>query len=1081
MIKYITLLFILFFLSNDINSQGFNSITTPDGNNIIAVGNSGKIYRSANGGVLYAEYIIGGLNLYSVTSFGNDVWIAGQGGNIYKTLKTDSPIYTYNVGSAVGLNSITFINSNTGFTCGDNGSVYKSTNGGINWSISNSGVSSVKLNSISFKDVNNGTIVGDNGKVYVTNNGGASWTSQISGTTRNLLKVKYFTDSLIAVGEYGTILTNTKGSWTDIVTRTTSDIRGVSGTNTSDIHVCGGGGFIRNNRNGSGKYLNFEINPMMANLVDIFYYGYNKGFAVSSLNNVIIYTTNGGLNWNMPTGAKVSFSWIQKIPSGGGIGNNLCMHPLNRNSMFVVYGSTVYVSRDRGDTWTNIATVSTGGSAHSFYVSPVDTNIWLCASSGSPTDRVARSTNYGATWTTIISYDFSTYGQPLEMDQNDPRIFYFAPSNFSGTGLFKSTDNGSSFNLIAPYNQSGIGSPCDVIVMWDSSSVIYLGDDGADIWKSNNGGVNWNLVKPGTAAEIPSMCNSVFDKSICYATTFGGNQFYRTVNHGDSWSIVSNNGGSGWGSDLCHEDPTLVLNGTYGTQAYLTTNAGSSFFSVNTGLSGAGAGMMVPERGILINMQTGSLFKLNISYTDSTVQASTDVQALSLVNTGTQYFETATINPTGIVKNNNGLASATFIVIRKINPGSYVSMKNIFNLAPGSEITVTFNPWTFNSGTTYTIKDSVYVLDDANPTNDVLNGTLTPYVGTTSQIVEGFTQAVFPPAGWNIIYTGTNHWSRNTVSSYGLGIGSAKFNFFSASNGTNQSLESYLFNTPTIAGDTLAFDNAYAPYLDSSVDSLLIETSTNGGGIFSTLVRLWGAQGGGPLNTAPAQANVYTPSASQWQTKRYALPTGTNKIRFRARSGFGNNLYLDSVRIGTAGLYTQFNVKVTPEGLYNGAAKNIKDTVRIYLRNNTPPFSKVDSAITLIDSITLVAPCVFKNTTSGTYYLQVIHRNSIETWSKSGGETFTTGLKGNYDFTSSQSQAFGNNLVLKEGTWCIYSGDTDKNGVIDLTDLSSGDNDVFYFATGYLLTDLNGDGIVDSSDLIIIDNNAYNYVARIIP
>ena len=31
-----------------------------------------------------------------------------------------------------------------------------------------------------------------------------------------------------------------------------------------------GGGFIRNNKNNSPKFLNFESNPMMANLVDIF-------------------------------------------------------------------------------------------------------------------------------------------------------------------------------------------------------------------------------------------------------------------------------------------------------------------------------------------------------------------------------------------------------------------------------------------------------------------------------------------------------------------------------------------------------------------------------------------------------------------------------------------------------------------------------------------------------------------------------------------------------------------------------------------------------------------------------------------
>ena len=103
---------ISFSYQNNLSAQGFNSITTPDGVNIVAVGNAGKYYRSGNGGVTYSSYTaIGVPNLNSVTSVGNDVWIAGQNGNVLKTLKTTSPVTTYNVGSSNTLNSIFFINS----------------------------------------------------------------------------------------------------------------------------------------------------------------------------------------------------------------------------------------------------------------------------------------------------------------------------------------------------------------------------------------------------------------------------------------------------------------------------------------------------------------------------------------------------------------------------------------------------------------------------------------------------------------------------------------------------------------------------------------------------------------------------------------------------------------------------------------------------------------------------------------------------------------------------------------------------------------------------------------------------------
>ncbi|MBK7447345.1 MAG: T9SS type A sorting domain-containing protein [Ignavibacteria bacterium] len=606
---------LFFFIAGSVFSQGFNSIHTPDGVYIIAAGNAGKIYRSTNAGTTWSSYTVSSDNLRSVFSLGNDVWIGGSNGNVYKTTKSNSPVTAVNTGSTVTLNSVCFVNANTGFVCGDGGSLYKTVNSGLNWSISNSGITTENLNAVSFSDENNGVAVSKGGKIFITTNGGSDWTVTAGVTTNDLLDVKYFTDGIIAVGNNGTILTKeTAGSWNTVITRTESDIRGVTGSSLSNARVCGGGGFIRNNLNSRSNFFNFEINPMMANLVDIFYYDANTGFAVSSLNNAIIKTTNGGQSWDLPSGTGVSYNWVQKTPSGSGIGNNLCMHPKDKNSAFVVYGNKVYVSRDRSETWTQISTISIGTRAHSFYVSPNDTNIWLAAIESSP-DCIVRTTNYGLTWSNIIAYDFSSYGQPLEMDQNNPSTFYFAPSNSSGLGVFKSTNNGANFTLISAYNNSAINQPCDLIVMWDSSNVIYMGDDGADIFKSTNSGLTWNQVKPGSSSEVPSMCNSVFDKSICYATTWGSSQVFKTSNHGDTWSITSNNSGSGWGSDLCREDPTLVLTGNYGSQAYLTTNGGANFFNVNTGLSGAGAGIMVPERGYMLNMQTGSLYKLNVVYT----------------------------------------------------------------------------------------------------------------------------------------------------------------------------------------------------------------------------------------------------------------------------------------------------------------------------------------------------------------------------------------------------------------------------------------------------------------------------------
>ncbi len=62
----------------------------------------------------------------------------------------------------------------------------------------------------------------------------------------------------------------------------------------------------------------------------------------------------------------------------------------------------------------------------------------------------------------------------------------------------------------------------------------------------------------------------------------------------------------------------------------------------------------------------------------------------------------------------------------------------------------------------------------------------------------------------------------------------------------------------------------------------------------------------GQLVTAPAQSGVFTPTSSQWATKKYAVPVGTNRISFKAISAFGNNLFLDSICLisGATGIAT---------------------------------------------------------------------------------------------------------------------------------------------------------------------------------
>ncbi|MEO8209371.1 MAG: SBBP repeat-containing protein [bacterium] len=175
--------------------------------------------------------------------------------------------------------------------------------------------------------------------------------------------------------------------------------------------------------------------------------------------------------------------------------------------------------------------------------------------------------------------------------------------------------------------------------------------------------------------------------------------------------------------------------------------------------------------------------------------------------------------------------------------------------------------------------------------------------------------------------------------------------------------------------------------------------------------------------------------------------------------------------------FQPFIGKVLIEGFYDPVSNTlVRDTVRVYLRNTTSPYTPVDSAKIFTDNQGS-GNYSFSNPVPGEYYLVVKHRNSIETWSPAIFPFQTM----NYDFTTAANKAYGSNQILKGTKYCIYSGDVNQDCIIDLVDLGEVDNDAFNGTGGYIQSDLNGDFFVDLSDLAIVDNNAYNFVSCVKP
>jgi len=164
------------------------------------------------------------------------------------------------------------------------------------------------------------------------------------------------------------------------------------------------------------------------------------------------------------------------------------------------------------------------------------------------------------------------------------------------------------------------------------------------------------------------------------------------------------------------------------------------------------------------------------------------------------------------------------------------------------------------------------------------------------------------------------------------------------------------------------------------------------------------------------------------------------------------------------------------EGFWDGSSMN-EDTVTVLLRAPLSPYNIVDSTKILLNN-NGYALVNFLNINPGIYYYLVIkHRNSIETWSKSVMQ-FVTSNPITYDFTTSSTKAYGNNLKFKSSDYCIFGGDVDQDGSVNLTDVIEIFNASLQFAFGYKVADVTGNNFINLDDVILAYNNSNAFVTK---
>ncbi len=178
-------------------------------------------------------------------------------------------------------------------------------------------------------------------------------------------------------------------------------------------------------------------------------------------------------------------------------------------------------------------------------------------------------------------------------------------------------------------------------------------------------------------------------------------------------------------------------------------------------------------------------------------------------------------------------------------------------------------------------------------------------------------------------------------------------------------------------------------------------------------------------------------------------------------------------------------LQALPEGFYDPATKtlNSSDTITVKLHSSVFPFNLIDQAKGVINKNTFYGKFFFRSAPTGNYYLDIRHRNCVETWSSSP-VMLVRNTNNVYDLSSSVSKSYGSNIQQVDASplrFGIFSGDVDQNGTVNLTDVLTVFNQSIIFATGYKVTDLTGNYITDLNDVIFAFNNSIGFVVKVTP
>jgi photosystem II stability/assembly factor-like uncharacterized protein len=419
------------------------------------------------------------------------------------------------------LNSVFFLDKNTGYAAGEYGIMIKTIDGGLTWSKLNISSNYYLLESVFFPCFDTGYCLGFDqiGMNYIllkTIDAGQNWS--IQPLTSELYAI-YFTDAITGylVGRYGKILKTTDGGNTWL-----------------------------SQSSGTNEYLEY-----------ISFTDKNHGW-ISGSGYLLLKTSDGGSHWTIATQGIYHLS------------GPICF--TDSLTGYAAGSGDISKTTDGGFTWDTLSywpnsasfsSISFSDALHGCAVGFDQNNLHGCAST---------TNDGGHTWNYhCFNHDFWPLSGVLAVSMPDTAVIFTAGQYGY---MEKSDDSGVSWTELSSGKENFIWS-----ILFTDDSVGYAGGDAGTIMKTINGGQDWTNIN-----NLPIVSyTSISFPSANVGYVLGGNYLFKTTDGGITWTNIYYKFYVSLQSVFFTSDNTGYMAATNGFTSYgyiLKTTDGGSTWSV---------------------------------------------------------------------------------------------------------------------------------------------------------------------------------------------------------------------------------------------------------------------------------------------------------------------------------------------------------------------------------------------------------------------------------------------------------------------------------------------------------------------